>query len=240
MTVASVTVGISVVLNFFGALGSIAIERYGLPAALDEQTVRRRGPKLGRRWTVIAVNLLLIWTLTYTGLTLYAEWFPMGWPGTFTWAAQLLVLLLVDDAVFYWVHRNLHTNLWLYRNVHHRHHEAYAPIPLEYIYVHPMEWMIGMSGFVAGLAVCFPIWGGVSAWALWVWGAWRTFHELDIHSGMNLGTKYLPFFAPMKHHDVHHAKPHDGNYSSMFPWWDHIMGTAVTDDVPSYRERTGN
>ena len=68
----------------------------------------------------------------------------------------------------------------------------------------------------------------MSAWTLWVWGAWRIIHELDIHSGISarLG-RFLPLFAGTEHHDMHHARPTMGNYASSLTLWDRVFGTEI-------------
>jgi sterol desaturase/sphingolipid hydroxylase (fatty acid hydroxylase superfamily) len=143
------------------------------------------------------------------------------------------MLVLVDDIVFYWVHRTLHTNKTLYRLIHKKHHEAFAPVPAEYLYVHPLEWMIGSAGPVAGVALVLGIWGEMSAWTFWLWGAFRTLHELDIHSGIRSSwARAIPLYGVMEHHDRHHAKPTLGNYASTLTLWDKVFQTEIPPAEP--------
>ena len=238
MILAGGTVAMSAFMTLIGMWISFRIEKNGLPEAYNAQAVKRRGKKLKARMPQILINLALVWTSTFLGLWTFGHYFPMETPSLWVLIPQLFIVFVADDALFYWYHRLLHVNTTLYRWIHQRHHEAYAPVPIEYIYVHPLEWMLGMSGFVLGFGICLGVWGSMSAWTLWIWGGWRTLHELDIHSGMNLMNR-IPLFASMQHHDLHHARPHCGNYASMFPFWDRVYGTEVTEMPRGNRKETG-
>ena len=106
------------------------------------------------------------------------------------------------------------------------HHKAFAPLPIEYIYVHPLEWIVGAIGPFLGLLVLHLAWGAIPAWSLWAYLLVRNLHELDVHSGIKspLG-KWIPLYAPAEHHDLHHAKPTKGNFASTLTFWDNVLGT---------------
>ncbi|KAK3148623.1 hypothetical protein QOZ80_3BG0297320 [Eleusine coracana subsp. coracana] len=53
-------------------------------------------------------------------------------------AAQLVVYLLVEDYLGYWIHRLLHTE-WGYSKIHHVHHQYMAPIGFAAPYAHWAE-----------------------------------------------------------------------------------------------------
>lgn len=229
LIVGLVALGIECVLNGIGLFLSLRFDRSGLPPSRDLQATERRKNTLRARLPNIATNVATHSVLLVVGLMLLGDLVPMAWPGLLTVALQVLVVTLVDDTCFYWFHRALHRNRWLYRNVHKQHHEAYAPVPLEYVYVHPVEHAGGGICVALGFATVFLIWGSLSAWVVWICMALRVSHELDIHSGLKLPTRHLPFLADMRRHDLHHARPRLGNYASMFPWWDRIMGTVIDE-----------
>ena len=139
---------------------------------------------------------------------------------------QVLLIIVIDDAWFYGWHRLMHEHKGLYRRIHKIHHRAYAPLPIEYIYVHPLEWMVGGIGPFVGLILVHTVWGAIPAWTLWAYLLVRNLHELDIHSGIKswIGL-HLPLYAPAEHHDLHHAKPGKGNYASTFTLWDKLFKT---------------
>ena len=137
---------------------------------------------------------------------------------------QLFVILLFDDTFFYFLHRLMHENKYIYKKIHKIHHRANSPIPIDYLYVHPLEWMSGFIGPFIGILLL----GGVSIYAFWLYLIVRNFHELDIHSGLKSSflNRSLPFSGTNEHHDLHHAK-RDWNYSSTFTLWDTIFRTKL-------------
>jgi len=137
---------------------------------------------------------------------------------------QLFIILIFDDTFFYFLHRLMHENKYIYKKIHKIHHRANSPIPIDYLYVHPLEWMSGFIGPFIGILLL----GGVSIYAFWLYLIVRNLHELDIHSGLKSSflNRLLPFSGTNEHHDLHHAK-RDGNYSSTFTLWDTIFRTKL-------------
>ena len=89
---------------------------------------------------------------------------------------QLFVVIIFDDAFFYILHRIMHENKFIYTKIHKIHHRANSPIPLDYIYVHPLEWMSGFIGPFIGILIL----GGVSIYTFWLYLFIRNFHEFAI------------------------------------------------------------
>ena len=50
---------------------------------------------------------------------------------------QLFIILIFDDTFFYFLHRFMHDNKYIYKKIHKIHHRANSPIPIDYLYVHP-------------------------------------------------------------------------------------------------------
>ena len=135
---------------------------------------------------------------------------------------ELFVILLFDDTFFYFLHRLMHENKFIYSKVHKVHHRANSPIPIDYIYVHPLEWMSGFIGPFIGILIL----GGVSIFTFWLYLLIRNIHELLIHSGLRSTYLNFPFYGTNEHHDIHHAK-RNGNYSSTFTFWDYLFKTKI-------------
>ena len=93
-----------------------------------------------------------------------------------------------------------------HKKVHKVHHRAFAPFPLEYIYVHPLEWMFGALAIPVGLGCISRQWFNLRSRILGL-RIWRNFHEIDIHSGLrsSLGT-LIPFYGTNEHHDRQYEK----------------------------------
>lgn len=224
MLVAVVTVALGLALHGAALVVSLRLDRGGIPAVVAAQAAPRKRGTLLARVPRIAANLGGQWGLAVVGFLALEARFPVAWPGAGTVLAQLLVILLFDDFCFYWQHRLLHRVPWLYRHVHRIHHRAYAPVPLEYLYVHPVEQMLGAIGIVLGFAVCLLVFGSASAWAVWIYMTFRVLQEFRLHSGMDLLRD--PIFVSMEQHDLHHARPSVGGYGSLTRLWDHVFGTV--------------
>ena len=185
---------------------------------------------LNSRMPIIGLNLLILVGITIGSLSVFGDFFTWEEQSVWTTTWQVILISLVDDAFFYGFHRTLHQNKWLYKKIHLIHHKAYTPVPIEYIYVHPLEWMGGSIGIILGLGVLLVITGGpLSAVTFLVYSGLRNFHELDIHSGLKSKwlCRALPFVGAAEHHDMHHSKPHSGNYGSTYVFWDHLFGTRA-------------
>ncbi len=228
MMVAVVTLCVLFGFNLLGLLLSIPLDQKGVPESFNGQTVKRKPGTLKKRLPLIIFNICLLSGSAFPPLYFFSELFTLELPPLWLFGAQFLLLVFLDDLWFYVVHRVIHESKWLYRHIHKKHHEAYAPVPIEYLYVHPLEWMAGGIGPAMAIGLIIGVGGGMSAWLLWFWGAWRIIHELDIHSGIAARvTQLVPLFAGTEHHDLHHARPTMGNYASSMKLWDKVFRTEI-------------
>ena len=229
-----ITLGITVFCNLFaGGLSYLVL----YTDLFKNKRIQKRGYRTSgifwKRFPLVAFNLSLLMVITYIGLSFTEELFSWTLSSSLVWGsltvlAQFLILVVIDDAYFYWFHRTLHENRWLYQKIHVIHHRAFSPFPLEYIYVHPLEWMIGAGGIPIGLSLIYYTEGSISVWAFWIFAAWRNLHEIDIHSGLvSRWSHKIPLFGTTEHHDQHHLKNSKGNYSSTFTFWDRLLGTDL-------------
>jgi sterol desaturase/sphingolipid hydroxylase (fatty acid hydroxylase superfamily) len=185
---------------------------------------------LFQRLPLILLNLTVLAGLTTVSLYFFADTvFETSLPVWWLIPVQVVFIFIIDDAWFYFAHRLMHENKFLLRKIHSIHHQAITPFPLEYIYVHPLEWMIGSVGSFLGLIALMMIMP-VNIYAFWVYGIIRNLHEVEIHSDLRSPiSKYIPFLNPTESHDLHHSKV-KGNYASMFTIWDRVFGTVLTKD----------
>jgi sterol desaturase/sphingolipid hydroxylase (fatty acid hydroxylase superfamily) len=217
------------------ALGALLIQTglcgLGLSISLrmdrEQQRATRRKPKtLGKRLYLIGFNIAMSNLLLSGSVWLLADKFPVTVPSLGVFVAQLAIIFVADDFVFYGVHRAMHESKWLYRRIHKIHHEAYAPVPIEFIYAHPLEVLAGGVGTALGLTLALAAFGEMSAWTLWSAVALRVAHELEIHSSVRRLTRALiPFYGGSEEHARHHERPTSGNYASTFTLWDRVFGT---------------
>lgn len=215
------------VFNNVVAVGWTAwILRHGIAPGWRAQARSSTAEAWRGRMPLTALNMLLLLASTAAGIEALSGWITPAWPGALAVAAQILFLLLVDDAWFYVFHRVAHENKWLYQRIHRIHHRAYAPLPTDYLYVHPAEWALGGFGVVLGLGALTLMQGSLPLWVFAPFAAFRNLHEVAAHAGRRstwLGR--LPLVAPTEHHDRHHAQPSIGNYASTFLIWDRLFRT---------------
>ncbi len=220
------SIAIYVAIAVFGLLWTAAILQWGVPDGLRLQDRPHTWATFRERLPLFLGNQLAVVTVTAVGLHLLSPWFVWTYPGWGAMAAGFTLLLLLDDAWVYAWHRSMHESSWLYNNVHRIHHKAFSPLPFEFLYVHPLEWIVGSLAPFAGLAIIVAVSGEISVWTFWPFVVVRTLHEVDAHSGVrSLLTGRLPFYGITEHHDLHHAKPTKGNYASMLTLWDRVFST---------------
>lgn len=224
LTTLITTLSILLIINILGIIYSYLIVNNKILYSIKLQTRPHKIENFYSRVPLIIFNLFIL--VTVTGLGLYflsdyiiREYQNFGWTVT-----EVLVVLLIDDVYFYFYHRLMHENKYIYRKIHKIHHRASTPFPSEYLYTHPLEWMIGMIGPFIGITLL----GGVSIYSFWLLLIIRNVHELDIHSGLksNFLIKYFPLSGTNEHHDLHHSIL-DGNYASSFTFLDKFFNTEI-------------
>lgn len=229
MIVTYVTLSILALATSIGAFASWLIIKKGIPHDRELQAGRRQPERFRNRLRNISLNLAGLFLGPAIILPFLEPAFDLAFPGMGWMCLQVLIILLFDDTWFYWWHRLLHENKTLYRLIHKDHHRAFAPLPLDYIHVHPVEISVGAIGPVIGMLFVEFYCGGLNAWSFWSFVIWRQAHELNIHSGVKSAWLHkVLFISPAENHDLHHAKPHCGNYGSLFSIWDQLMGTTAS------------
>jgi sterol desaturase/sphingolipid hydroxylase (fatty acid hydroxylase superfamily) len=226
MGLVSGTIAIYLAINVVGVLWTACILKWGIPKSMRLQDRPHTWETFRQRIPLVLFNTAVLLIFTGFGLHALRDLFDATQPAWSDLALGLVVVFVLDDIVFYAWHRVLHENKWLYNKIHRIHHKAFSPLPYEFLYVHPIEWMVGTLGPILGFTAVALIWGSIPVWTLWSFAILRNVHELDIHSGIRsvVGTK-IPFFGATEHHDLHHAKPTKGNYSSVGTFWDKVLGT---------------
>ncbi len=155
----------------------------------------------------------------YEPLSLFPFWYiPIS----------ILLFLVLHDTYYYWMHRWMHHNNWLWK-VHTAHHRSTTTGVLTAFSFHPIEsilqaiflplflWVVPMSIF--GLFMILFI---------------MTISATINHAGVEIYPKnrWMASFSKCvigaTHHDLHH-KYSKKNYGLYFTFWDKIGGTESTD-----------
>ena len=138
---------------------------------------------------------------------------------------QFIGFIMVDDFLFYWLHRLMHLPFF-YKHFHKRHHSFIRPNAITSEYFHPIDFFA--SGTLPVIAS--PILFQSHVVLAWVWTFFRTWEACDGHSGYDLifvPFRYFPFRPGAQVHDYHHLNS-VGNYGSMTVFWDWLCGTDLS------------
>jgi len=224
------TILIIVSCNIFGFLLSIASIHLKFLAKYRIQKRQIKASTFYNRLPLIFLNITLLIIVSSVGLYYMFPLFESVIDINIkTILIQLFFILVVDDLYFYFLHFWMHNNKYILDKIHRTHHKAITPFALEYIYVHPLEWMLGYIGpFIAIfiISIFFP----VNILAFWAYQLIRNLHELDVHSGFkSVVSKWIPFWGESEHHDLHHEKL-NGNYATTFTIWDNLFNTKIDNE----------
>ena len=222
------TVLILLASNLFGLIYSMVVLKTNIFKSFRIQTKNYDSTIFRKRMPLFIFNFLILLSVAGIGSFLIYESIDTTVVSIWIIASQVLFAFVIDDVWFYFFHRWLHENKFMLKNVHAIHHRATTPFPLEYLYAHPLEWMLGMIGVVIAFALILLVMP-INIYALWGFGLLRNLHEIHIHSDLELPLlSKLPFLSKTKHHDDHHSKL-SGNYASTFNWMDKIFNSTFKE-----------
>ena len=154
---------------------------------------------------------------------------------------SVLIMLLIHDTYFYWMHRLMH-HPRLYPYLHRVHHLSVNPSPWAAYAFHPAEAVIE-AGILPVLLLLLPI----HPLALFGFVTIMLWFNVYGHLGYELFPRRLyrhplgRWLNSSVYHNQHHERFH-GNYSLYFTFWDRWMGTLRRDSearVEAVHERIG-
>jgi sterol desaturase/sphingolipid hydroxylase (fatty acid hydroxylase superfamily) len=157
------------------------------------------------------------------------HFYPGNYPGIPLFIFQIIFFMLIEDTMFYWIHRLLHHKK-LFRKIHHIHHRFNINSAVASQYAHPVEFLIcDLVPVITGPTILLMLGMPVHLLTVWIWLIIRIWESVDAHSGYN-----LPFWFPHKliygggslPHDLHHSK-NSGSFATFFEHWDKLFKTNV-------------
>lgn len=214
--------------NLFGFLYSLVVLKTDLFKKFRIQPKPYKEGILGKRLPLYFLNLGILLLFSAGGVFVLSDYFDTEWPAWYILVGQVLFVFLVDDVWFYFAHRWMHRSDYMLKHIHSIHHRAHMPFPLEYLYVHPFEWMIGIIGTTIGYVIILAVMP-LNIYAFWMFGLLRNLHEIHIHSDLKIPIlKDIPLISATEDHDIHHARL-NGNYASTFKIWDRVFNTRFKE-----------
>lgn len=232
MTTENIVIGTAVLLlstNLIGFVYSLLVLKTSLFKKYRIQSKPYKKGVLKERLPLYLLNLLILMLFSTSGVYFLAPFFDTGLPSIWVLIFQVLFVFVIDDVWFYFAHRYMHENKFLLKKIHSIHHRAHTPFPLEYLYVHPFEWMIGIIGTFLGYGILL-IFMPLNIYAFWLFGLMRNLHEIHIHSDLRIPIlKDIPIISPVEDHDKHHERL-EGNYASTFRIWDRLLNTTFREN----------
>ena len=149
---------------------------------------------------------------------------PIFYPSAFEIVWQIILFMVVEDTVFYWGHRLLHTP-WFYKRIHKQHHEYSTTVGLAAEYAHPVEFILG-NMLPTGLgATLIGSHCHIVTWYMWMFI--RILETTDGHCGYEFSWspfRLLPLSGSANYHNFHHSS-NVGNFGSFFTYWDTLCQT---------------
>jgi ring-1,2-phenylacetyl-CoA epoxidase subunit PaaE len=143
-----------------------------------------------------------------------------------------VILLLLSDSWFYWVHRGLH-HPKIYKYIHAEHHKSLDTTPFTTNSFHVLEPIL-LTLWIIPAVMIMP----VSFATLGVTQFIGAFNNLKSHLGYELYPKFFANIFPLNmlatstNHNLHHTR-FNGNYALMIRFWDIVCGTEIkeTQDI---------
>lgn len=129
---------------------------------------------------------------------------------------------LMVEFWFYWSHRLMHENQWMYKHVHKEHHLETTPSPIDAYILTISESISVTISFISPILCGFMI---TQRGAIFV----QTIHLIYgilVHGGL----------PGITHHMEHH-KYFNGNYCGIYPLWDNVFGTRIPEIMTIRQEK---
>ena len=158
--------------------------------------------------------------------------------GVLYYILSWVLMFLIHDTYFYWVHRAMHHPV-LFKHVHLVHHKSTNPSPWTAYAFHPFEAFLEAL-IIPIIAFTIPTHIG----AIGLFFLFQIVYNVYGHLGFELypsgfhKTWIGRYINTSVAHNLHHDKYH-GNYGLYFLFWDRLLGTMRSDYDETFEKTTG-
>lgn len=187
-----------------------------------------------------SVETILVFSLVnlLTFAMFEAGWLPIdrSGPNLPILLGQIVAMVIMHDAWFYWMHRGLHLRA-MFRRAHAAHHLSRTPTSWAAYSFAPIE-AIFESIYVPVMFLIVSNIVPMQPWAIFVFLGHQIARNAIGHSGFELAwsgftrSRWTGWLTTTTHHDLHHTEGRY-NFGLYFTFWDRLMGT----EHPKYHER---
>jgi lathosterol oxidase len=177
----------------------------------------------GLVFALVAACFMICYQRGYTQV--YTQWNIHG--AVYLIFSYILVLLL-QDMYFYFVHRLSH-HPFFFQWLHKGHHRSRPPTPWTFFALEPYEATM-QAVFLLGITLVIPLYLGVIIAVLLTMMIWAIGNHLGVAivPASALSCKLGRWFIGSAHHLVHHRK-FTYHYGLYFTFWDRLLGTQDPD-----------
>ena len=123
------TIVVLLASNLFGLVYSMVVLKTDVFKSFRIQSKDYKAGVFGSRMPLYLFNFIVLLIFSGTGTYFVFDFFVAE--GTAWWmiALQVLIAFIADDIWFYFMHRYMHENKFLLKNIHSIHHRATTPFP---------------------------------------------------------------------------------------------------------------
>lgn len=194
------------------------------PQPFDHKRMRREVSNSLVTSVVVALVFALPWL---EALKPYNKTYVNAADLGYAWVAgSVILLILIQDTYFYWMHRAIH-HPKLFKYIHKEHHDSRDPSPFAAYSFHWSESLLEVV-WVLPIMLLIPL----SHLSLALFGLSSLMFNVNGHLGVDLLAKPIAKYPALKWLNTatlhnHHHKFFKGNYGFYFSFWDRIMKTEI-------------
>lgn len=229
-----------------GAGGTVLVVNTLLAGLLARRQIRNERPDWRQMSREILASLRTVLIFSLVGLVIALSE-KLGWLAIYDdplerglpyFLINLVVLIVLHDAWFYWTHRIMHRP-GLFRWFHRLHHRSHNPSPWTSYAFDASEAVVNAIYLPLALLL-MP----TSLLAAFLFVAHMMLRNAIGHCGYEIfparrdGRPLIGWLTTVTHHDLHHARPR-WNMGLYFTWWDRLMGTEDPTYLAAFARAVG-
>ena len=177
------------------------------------------------RLVLSLITVIKNYSLLYTDINNFSfTLFSINFSGWFYFFFSIILVLLIHETYFYFLHRLMH-HRFVMQKVHKLHHNSTDPTSFTGYAFHPLETVIEF-GFLPLIIFLLPL--HINAFLIWQMVI--LLFTIYVHVGYEIMPKFwvnnffTKYINTPTHHSMHHSK-FNYNFGLYFNFWDRMFGT---------------